>query len=168
MEPVVWTTLGTGPAEDVITGLEFLVDLSICSLWVIRMNKKTKKNLKKVLKVARGRSKFERNRAVFCSYVRTVTDGSTSSSLLELTANFRVQTWRCLGIQQEQILLVTCGKISEHSGISMGKEKREQERRKIAFTRQSFIALFSHSTFTVRSQNKIYSGYNWLFRHQQN
>ena len=27
MKPVVWTTLGTGPEEDVITGLEFLVDL---------------------------------------------------------------------------------------------------------------------------------------------
>ena len=25
--------------------------------------------------------------------------------------------------------------------------------------RQNFIALFAHSTFTVRSQNTIYSGY---------
>ena len=32
MEPVVWTTLGTGLAEDVITGLEFLVDLPMWSL----------------------------------------------------------------------------------------------------------------------------------------
>ena len=28
------------------------------------------------------------------------------------------------------------------------------------YTRQNFIALFAHSTFTVRSQNAIYSGYS--------
>ena len=31
-EPMVWTTLGTGSAEDVITGLEVLVDLPMWSL----------------------------------------------------------------------------------------------------------------------------------------
>ena len=34
--------------------------------------------------------------------------------------------------------------------------------------RQNFIALFMHGTFTVRSKNTIYSGYNWLYPHQQN
>ena len=29
-----------------------------------------------------------------------------------------------------------------------------------AYTRQNFIALFTYSTFTVRSQNKIYSDNN--------
>ena len=38
----------------------------------------------------------------------------------------------------------------------------------IVATRQNFIAFFAHSTFTLRSQNKIYSGYNWLSHHQQN
>ena len=32
MEPVVWTTLGTGPAEDVVTGLEFPVGFLMWSL----------------------------------------------------------------------------------------------------------------------------------------
>ena len=35
-------------------------------------------------------------------------------------------------------------------------------------TRQNFIALFVHSTFTVLSQNTIYSSYNWLSHQQQN
>ena len=35
-------------------------------------------------------------------------------------------------------------------------------------SRQNFIPLFAHSTFTVRSQNTIYSDYNWLSHHQQN
>ena len=37
----------------------------------------------------------------------------------------------------------------------------------LRYTRQNFIALFGHSTFTVRSQKTIYSGYNWLSHHQQ-
>ena len=35
-------------------------------------------------------------------------------------------------------------------------------------TRQNFIALFEHSTFTVRYQNTNYSGYNWLSHQQPN
>ena len=34
-------------------------------------------------------------------------------------------------------------------------------------SRQNFIAVFVHSTFTVRSQNDIYSVYNWLSHHLQ-
>ena len=35
-------------------------------------------------------------------------------------------------------------------------------------TRQSFISLIAHSTYTVHSQNTIYSDYNWLSHLQQN
>ena len=34
-------------------------------------------------------------------------------------------------------------------------------------TQQNFIALFVHNTFTVRSQNTIYSDYNGLFHQHQ-
>ena len=35
-------------------------------------------------------------------------------------------------------------------------------------SRQNFIAPFAHSTFAVRSQNAIYSGYNWPSHQKQN
>ena len=40
---MIWTTLGTGPAEDVVTGLEFLVDLPMWSL--VGQQDETKKGL---------------------------------------------------------------------------------------------------------------------------
>ena len=42
MELAVWTTLGTGPAEDGITGLEFPVDLS---MWPLMGQHNEKNNL---------------------------------------------------------------------------------------------------------------------------
>ena len=33
---------------------------------------------------------------------------------------------------------------------------------------QNCMALFAHSTFTLRSQNTIYTRYNWLSNHQRN
>ena len=45
---------------------------------------------------------------------------------------------------------------------------QDEEFLTITSSRQNFIALFVHSTFTVRSQNMICLDYNWLSHHQQN